>query len=56
MAKANIEQQITNASNTIRDLAVNLCVAFIIVSTESREGELRYSLPDGRCLLKSEVQ
>ena len=43
MAKANIEQQITNASNTIRDLAVNLCVAFIIVSTESREGELRYS-------------
>ena len=43
MAKANIEQQITNASNTIRDLAVNLGVAFIIVSTESREGELRYS-------------
>ena len=43
LAKANIEQQITNASNTIRDLAVNLGVAFIIVSTESREGELRYS-------------
>ena len=43
MAKANIEQQVTYASNTIRDLAVTLGVSFIVVSTESREGELRYS-------------
>ena len=43
MAKSNIEQQVTFASNTIRDLAVTLGVSFIVVSTESREGELRYS-------------
>lgn len=43
MARANIEQQVTYASNTIRDLAVTLGVSFIVVSTESREGELRYS-------------
>jgi replicative DNA helicase len=43
MLKANIEQQVTYASNTIRDLAVTLGVSFIVVSTESREGELRYS-------------
>ena len=43
MTKANIEQQVTFASNTVRDLAVTLGVSFIVVSTESREGELRYS-------------
>ena len=43
MARSNIEQQVTFASNTVRDLAVNLGVRFIVVSTESREGELRYS-------------
>ena len=43
MAKANIEQQVTYASNTVRDLAVTLGVSIIVVSTESREGELRYS-------------
>lgn len=43
MTKANIEQQVTYASNTIRDLAITLGVSFIVVSTESREGELRYS-------------
>jgi len=31
------------ARNTVRDLAVNLGVRFIVVCTESREGELRYS-------------
>lgn len=41
--RSNIEQQVTFASNTVRDLAVNLGVRFIVVSTESREGELRYS-------------
>ncbi len=43
MARSNIEQQVTFASNTVRDLAVSLGVRFIVVSTESREGELRYS-------------
>lgn len=43
MAKSNIEQQVTYASNTVRDLAITLGVSFIVVSTESREGELRYS-------------
>lgn len=43
MARANIEQQVSFASNTVRDLAVSLGVRFIVVSTESREGELRYS-------------
>ena len=42
-ARLNMEQQVSFASATVRDLAVNLGVTFIIVSTESREGELRYS-------------
>lgn len=42
-ARANIEQQTSYASNTIRDLAVTLDTTFIVVCTESREGELRYS-------------
>jgi len=43
MAKATIEQQVTFTSSTIRDLAKTLKLSFIVVSTESREGELRYS-------------
>jgi replicative DNA helicase len=42
-ARTNIEQQTSHASNTIRDLAVTLDTTFIVVCTESREGELRYS-------------
>ncbi len=42
-ARLNIEQQVSFASNTVRDLAVSLGVRFIVVCTESREGELRYS-------------
>ena len=42
-ARLNIEQQVSCASNTVRDLAVSLGVRFIVVCTESREGELRYS-------------
>ncbi len=42
-ARLNIEQQVSFASNTVRDLAVTLGVRFIVVCTESREGELRYS-------------
>jgi len=42
-ARANIEQQTSHASNTIRDLAVTLNTTFVVVCTESREGELRYS-------------
>ncbi len=42
-ARQNIEQQVSFASNTVRDLAVNLKVGFVVVCTESREGELRYS-------------
>jgi replicative DNA helicase len=42
-ARLNIEQQVSYASNTVRDLAVSLGVRFIVVCTESREGELRYS-------------
>ena len=34
---------ISFASNTVRDLAVNVKVGFVVVCTESREGELRYS-------------
>ncbi len=41
--RQNIEQQVSFASATIRDLAVTLGVSFIVVCTESREGELRYS-------------
>jgi len=41
--KSNIEQQTSHASNTIRDLAVTLDTTFVVVCTESREGELRYS-------------
>jgi replicative DNA helicase len=43
MVKANSEAQTTFASNTVRDLAVNLGVRFIVVCTENREGDLRYS-------------
>ena len=35
--------KMTLAFNAMRDLAVTLVVAFIIVSTASREGVLRYS-------------
>jgi len=42
-ARLNVEQQVSFASNTVRDLAVTLGVRFIVVCTESREGELRYS-------------
>jgi len=42
-ARLNIEQQVSFASNSVRDLAVTLGVRFIVVCTESREGELRYS-------------
>ena len=42
-ARQNIEQQVTFASGTIRDLAVNLKVSFVVVATENREGDLRYS-------------
>jgi replicative DNA helicase len=42
-ARSNIEQQTSHASNTIRDLAVTLNTTFVVVCTESREGELRYS-------------
>ena len=43
MVKCNSEAQTTFASNTVRDLAVNLGVRFIVVCTENREGDLRYS-------------
>lgn len=43
MLKMNSEAQTTFASNTVRDLAVNLGVRFIVVCTENREGDLRYS-------------
>ena len=43
MAKATMEQQVTFTSSTVRDLAKTLKLSFIVVSTESREGELRYS-------------
>ncbi len=42
-ARSNIEQQVTHASATVRELAATLNVTFIVVSTESRDGELRYS-------------
>lgn len=42
-ARQNTEQQTTFASNTVRDLAINLKVSFIVVATENREGDLRYS-------------
>lgn len=42
-ARQNTEQQVTFASGTIRDLAVSLKVSFIVVATENREGDLRYS-------------
>ncbi len=43
MLKMNSEAQTTFASNVVRDLAVNLGIRFIVVCTENREGDLRYS-------------
>ena len=43
LAEATDQAQTTFASNTVRDLAVNLGVRFIVVCTENRGGDLRYS-------------